>query len=77
LNKTEKFIKKSKIIHGNKYDYSLVDYINNKTKVKIICSLHGIFEQRPDKHLCGRGCVVCGGSMKLTKAITFSVRTIT
>ena len=53
------FIKKSNIIHSNKYDYSLVEYINNKTKVKIICPEHGIFEQRASQHLCGKGCRKC------------------
>jgi len=58
------FIEKSKIIHGNKYDYSLVKYKNNKTKVEIICPEHGIFEQRPDDHSNGKGCILCGGSNK-------------
>ena len=37
----EKFIQKAKLVHGSKYDYTLVDYINNTTKVKIICQLSG------------------------------------
>jgi len=57
-NSTE-FIKKATKIHNNKYDYSLVNYINNKTKVKIICPKHGIIEQRPDSHLNHRGCYKC------------------
>ncbi|MCK9477771.1 MAG: hypothetical protein M0R46_17800 [Candidatus Muirbacterium halophilum] len=56
----KEFIKKSKEIHGDKYDYSLVDYKNNKKKVKIICDLHGIFEQSPYSHLIGQGCKKCG-----------------
>ena len=47
----DNFIINSQKVHQNKYDYSLVDYKNNKTKVQIICSKHGIFEQRPDNHL--------------------------
>jgi hypothetical protein len=62
-----KFINKSKKIHNNKYDYSLVDYENNKTKVKIICPKHGIFEQRPDSHLRGLGCNKCGIDNKKNK----------
>lgn len=54
------FKEKSTKIHGNIYDYSLVDYINSNTKVKIICEEHGIFEQTPDKHLSGSGCRLCG-----------------
>ena len=56
----EKFIEKSNEIHGDKYDYNLVDYINSKTKVKIICPIHGIFEQIPNCHLIGQGCTKCG-----------------
>jgi len=55
----ETFIKKSKNIHNDKYNYSLVNYINNDTKVKIICPIHGIFEQVPSSHLIGRGCKRC------------------
>jgi hypothetical protein len=58
---TEEFIKKAKDIHGDKYDYSLVEYKNNKTKVKIICHEHGPFEQTPNDHLKGFGCPKCKG----------------
>jgi len=54
------FIEDAKIIHGNKYDYSFVDYKNSQSKVKIICLEHGVFEQSPSKHLNGRGCNLCG-----------------
>lgn len=40
------FIKKSKLIHGDRYDYSLVDYKDCKTKVKLICPIHGIFKRK-------------------------------
>lgn len=53
----EDFINKSKSIHGKKYDYSLVEYINNETKVCIICPLHGVFFQKP-KHFIS-GCKEC------------------
>jgi len=53
------FIKKASIIHNNKYDYSKVDYINTKTKVIIICPIHGEFLQTPNSHLKGRGCPNC------------------
>ena len=55
----EQFIEKAKKIHGDKYDYSLVDYKKAKEKVKIICQKHGIFEQVADKHLQGSGCRNC------------------
>ncbi len=53
------FIFRSKKVHGSKYDYSLVNYINNKTKVKIICPIHGIFEQSPLHHMNGVSCAAC------------------
>lgn len=63
---TNTFIKKAQAVHKNNYDYSLVQYINAKTKVKIICNMCGhIFEQSPSMHLSGRGCPVEGGSLKL------------
>ena len=40
---TLEFIKKSKEIHGDKYDYSLVDYKKTDEKIKIICKKHGVF----------------------------------
>jgi hypothetical protein len=58
---TTEFIELSKEVHGNKYDYSLVDYKNAKTDVQIICPKenHGIFQQRPDHHINGAGCPIC------------------
>ena len=53
------FLKKAKEIHGDKYDYSLVDYKGCQTKVKIICKQHGVFEQAPNSHLQGSGCPFC------------------
>lgn len=63
---TELFISKSMIIHKNKYDYSFVNYVNAHTKVKIICDVHGCFEQKPDNHLRGNGCSICGGKKKIS-----------
>ena len=65
-NGKDGFILKAKDIHGNKYDYSKVDYINNYTKVCIICPEHGEFWQKPLKHIQGKGCPDCGGTKKLT-----------
>lgn len=54
------FIQKSKEINGNKYDYSLVEYIKFNKKVKIICPYHGIFEQNPLNHIhLKHGCPKC------------------
>ena len=63
---TEQFIEKAKLIHGNKYDYSLVEYKSAHVKVKIICPNHGVFEEQPSHHLKGHGCKKCAGTEKLT-----------
>ena len=56
----EEFIKKANEKHGDKYDYTNVDYKGSKTKVCIICPEHGEFKQRPSDHLNGQGCPKCG-----------------
>lgn len=56
---TRNFIKRAISIHGNKYSYDEVDLINTRSKVKILCRVHGIFNQRPDIHLSGHGCQEC------------------
>ena len=62
----EEVIKRAKKIHGNKYDYSLLEYKHSKKKVKIICPEHGVFEQIAADHLNGSGCVECSGKKMLT-----------
>ena len=47
-------------MHGDKYDYSKVDYRGCKSSIKIICPIHGEFEQIATSHLSGRGCRICG-----------------
>ncbi len=59
----EEFIEKSKKVHGDKYDYSLVEYVNYSTKVKIIYN-ENIYEQLPSNHLKG---FVCENIKKMTK----------
>lgn len=60
---TEEFINDVNKIHKNKYDYSLVEYKNSESKIKIICPIHGIFEQRPRYHLKNKsGCPICNES---------------
>lgn len=53
------FIIKANKIHNNKYDYSKINYINNRTKITIICKIHGGFNQLPTNHLKGHGCINC------------------
>jgi len=68
-NSINEFIQNSKNIHGNKYDYSLINYKNNKTKVKIICKKHGEFIQKPCDHINQKqGCPRCVGLGRPNKA---------
>ena len=64
---TSKFIEKSIKIHGDKYDYSKVEYIGSHTTVCIICEEHGEFYQSPTNHLSGNGCQQCAFKYKLGK----------
>lgn len=57
---SDDWIERAKEKNNTKYDYSLVEYKNMKTKVKIICPEHGVFEITPDAHLHGQGCPICG-----------------
>jgi hypothetical protein len=64
---TEAFVCKAKEVHGETYDYSLVEYVSRDSKVTIICKVHGVFEQIPGNHLSGKGCRKCStikGSIK-------------
>ena len=56
----EKFIEKAKIKHGERYDYSLVNFFRQHDLIKIVCETHGVFEQAANDHLKGRGCNQCG-----------------
>lgn len=55
----EDFITRSKKIHGDKYEYCKVEYVDTKTKVNIICEKHGVFAQAPSQHMLGQGCSRC------------------
>jgi len=64
---TQEFIDKSIKIHNDKYDYSKVIYINTRTKVEIICKIHGSFYQKPNNHSSGFGCNICSNNNKKSK----------
>ena len=63
----DEFIGEAQLIHHNRYDYSKLEYINNKTKVCIICPDHGEFWQIPSDHLNGKGCPQCAGNVRYDK----------
>jgi hypothetical protein len=56
----ERFLEDAHRVHGDRYDYSEVIYINALTKVRIVCPEHGPFEQKPANHIRGIGCSRCG-----------------
>lgn len=59
---TQDFIEKAKLVHGDRYDYSKVDYKKHNSKVTILCSEHGEFEKTPSNHLKGGNCPKCSKS---------------
>jgi hypothetical protein len=59
---TKEFIKRAKEIHGNKYNYSKMKYVDSRTKIIITCKIHGDFPQTPTTHLGGAGCPDCAGN---------------
>ena len=63
----EEFVNQAKAIHGDKYDYSKVQYQNTDTKITIVCKHHGDFTQTPHSHLQGKGCHKCMDTRKTTE----------
>jgi hypothetical protein len=63
---TKEFIKQSRRIHGNRYDYSKTQYVNSKVPVTIVCRKHGPFSQIPYNHLTGRNCRKCASNRHLS-----------
>ena len=59
---TKEVVERFKKVHGDSYDYFLVEYVGDKTKISIRCRKdgHGVFEQTPNNHYRGSGCPKCG-----------------
>lgn len=69
INKNKAFKIKAKLVHGNRYDYSKIEYIGDKKKVKIICNIHGEFWQQPNNHITQhQGCPLCTKSRGWSKS---------
>jgi hypothetical protein len=66
---TEEIINKFKKTHGEKYDYSFVEYKGMFEKIKIICKIHGVFEQTPKNHVEGKECGKCHGRHQTTEGV--------
>lgn len=67
----KELIEKFKQIHGDRYEYSLIDYETSKQNINIICKIHGVFEQSPGSHLSGSGCPICNKGWNKTSIIKF------
>lgn len=57
------FVRRAKIVHGDRYKYSEFIYLNNYKKSVIICKIHGKFSQNAGNHLSGKGCPTCNESI--------------
>lgn len=58
-----RFVEDARRVHGDKFDYSLVEYRRNGVLVTIVCPKHGQFQQTPANHLMGKGCRFCSRSL--------------
>ena len=64
----KEFVTKARNVHGRRYAYSQVDYVNSHTPVQIVCRKHGAFPQSPNSHLNGHGCPTCAGTKQSNTA---------
>ena len=62
-DRRNEFISRAREKFGDKYDLSGVNYVNNKTKVDIICPEHGLFQIRPAAFINGNGCPKCASKI--------------
>ena len=63
--KKEEFVSQAQLVHGDKYDYSLVDYVNSYTKITIVCPTHGSFDMKPNSHIHPKqGCPACYNALR-------------
>lgn len=68
-DRCKRFIEKAAHIHHGKYNYDMVlkHFVDNETKIPIICPEHGEFWQSPHSHLRGHGCSKCADKIKALK----------
>lgn len=72
----ESFLSRAMAVHGDVYDYSMTDYRDSRIRVKIICRIHGVFEQMPLIHLAGHGCKKCATHTLITETFISKSRKI-
>ena len=64
----QEFIRRARLLHGDKYDYSRTVYVNSVTPAEIICPEHGSFWQVPQDHITKHGCAACAGLKPIAKS---------
>lgn len=75
--KKEEFVQKCRLVWGDRYDYSQVEYINNKHKVKVLCKKHGVFWVYPNRHTYhNQGCPICNRIEKATKICNVAINDV-
>ena len=72
---TEEFKEEVRSMYGDRYGLDLVEYVNNKTKVKLVCKKHGIFEMTPNCLLSGQNCPKCSQE-ELSKKMTHDCKSV-
>jgi hypothetical protein len=73
---TSEFIDRSNNVHNGKYSYLETEYKTAKANVKILCNIHGIFEQMPFQHMAGSGCQSCGIESRSSKRLLRNIITL-
>jgi hypothetical protein len=74
MARAQRFLARAVQVHGDRFDYTQVDFVDQRTPVTIYCRVHGAFTQRPTNHLGGRGCLECAtteraGSLRTAVAL--------
>jgi hypothetical protein len=73
---TTEFINDAISVHGDKYDYSLVEYLGSRNKVNIVCRIHGSWYQEAASHLMGYGCRRCRDDKRSLSTKEFIKRSV-
>lgn len=69
----EQLLKDFRKVHGDRYEYPELVNNGSHNKIKIICSIHGLFEQEPHSHIKGQGCASCGSEKNRYNPSTWSI----
>lgn len=67
MSKTDLFVSRAVKVHGDKYDYSLVDFKHSQQNINIVCTVHGVFSQKPWNHINGTSCPACSKTERVGK----------